>query len=99
MADLQNKAQSMLDVARRSERIKVPTERMLEYQKEEASKKERRLVNLYEQWKAQARETRERLKSDITETQLSSLADDLEKGRDDVMRLYTVTFYIVRHAE
>lgn len=43
---------------------------MLEYQREEASKRERRLVNLYEQWKTQARETRERLKSDITETQL-----------------------------
>lgn len=89
LADLQNKVHSMSDVARRSERIKVPTEMMLEYQREEASKKERRLVNLYKQWKAQARKTRERLMSGVIETQLSSLADDLEKGRDDVMRFYT----------
>lgn len=62
---------------------------MLAYQKEEVRKKEKRLTSLYEQWKIQVREAREKLKSDITEAQLSALADILEKGKDDIMKLYT----------
>ncbi len=89
LADLQCKVQSNTDEPRRSERTKTPTEKMLAYQKEEVSKKEKRLTSLYEQWKTQVREAREKLKSDITEAQLSSLVDILEKGRDDIMKLYT----------
>ncbi len=89
LADLQCKVQSITDEPRRSERTKMPTEKMLAYQKEEVSKKQKRLTGLYEQWKIQARETRVRLKSDITEAQMSSLADILEKGKDDIMKLYT----------
>lgn len=62
---------------------------MLAYQREEVSKREKRLTSLYERWKIQACEAREKLKSDITEVQLSSLADILEKGQDDIMKVYT----------
>ena len=85
LADLQCKVQEL----RRSVRPKIPTEKMLSYQKEEESKKQKRLNSLYEHWKIQVREAREKLKSDITETQMSSLADIIEKERDDIMKLYT----------
>ncbi len=89
LADLQCKVQSITDEPRCSECTKMPTEKMLAYQKEEVSKKQKRLTGLYEQWKIQARETRVKLKSDITEAQMSSPADILEKGKDDIMKLYT----------
>ncbi|XP_051792767.1 uncharacterized protein LOC127530320 [Acanthochromis polyacanthus] len=74
---------------RRSGRTRIPTERMLAFQKEEAQKREKRLIHLYEQWKTQARKAREQLKSDIPESQIAALIDTLEKGRDDVTSLYT----------
>lgn len=43
---------------------------------------------MYEQWKKQARKAREKLKSDITESHMSSLAGTLEKERDEILRLY-----------
>lgn len=89
LAELQCKVQNTTDELRRSVRSKVPTEKMLAYQKEEVSKKEKRLISSYEQWKTQAREAREKLKSDITEAHMSSLVDILEKGKDDILRLYT----------
>lgn len=88
LADLQCKVNSVKDLPRRSERTKIPTEKMLTYQKEELSKKEKKLKSAYEQWKIQARQTREKLKSDVTEADLSSMIDALEKGKDDIMRLY-----------
>lgn len=48
---------------------------MITYQREEMSKREKRLTTLYEQWKTQVRETREKLKSDITDKEMSELAD------------------------
>ena len=89
LAELQCKVQNTTDELLRSVRSKVPTEKMLAYQKEEVSKKEKRLISSYEQWKTQAREAREKLKSDITEAHMSSLVDILEKGKDDILRLYT----------
>lgn len=49
LTELQDKAQSMSRLPRRSERVKVPTERMITFQKEEMSKREKRLTTLYEQ--------------------------------------------------
>lgn len=72
LAELQCKVQNTTDELRRSVRSKVPTEKMLAYQKEEVSKKEKRLISSYEQWKTQAREAREKLKSDITEAHVIS---------------------------
>ncbi|XP_041820612.1 uncharacterized protein LOC121626271 [Chelmon rostratus] len=71
-----------------SGRIRNPTERMLAFQKEEAKKKEKRLIHLYDQWKTQARKAREQLKSDISESQIAALIDSLEKGKDNVTSLY-----------
>lgn len=64
------------------------TERMRAYKKEEAIKKERRFIQLYEQWKDLARSTREELKLDVSESQLVTLINALEKGRDEVMHIY-----------
>lgn len=76
------------DLARRSERTRVPTEKMLAYCGEEQSKRAKRLFSLYEQWKAQARETRQDLKSELTDKNLAYLADDLEKRKMYIMKLY-----------
>ncbi len=89
LTELQNKAQSMSDLPRRSERVKVQTEKMITFQREEMSKKEKRLTTLYEQWKKQVRETRERLKLDITDKEMSELADIIEQRRNDVLKLYS----------
>lgn len=60
LTELQDKAQSMSELPRRSERVKVQTEKMITFQEDERRKKEKRLITLYEQWKTQVRETRER---------------------------------------
>lgn len=72
----------------RSEHAHMPTEEMLAHQKEELSKKEKRLLSQYEQWKIQIRTSREHLKKDISETDLATMADNIEKGMNDVMRVY-----------
>lgn len=69
-------------------RQRNPTEKMRAYKKEEALKREKRLIQLYEQWKDLARNTREELKTDVSESQLVVLINTLEKGRDDVMHVY-----------
>ncbi|XP_065115485.1 uncharacterized protein [Paramisgurnus dabryanus] len=73
---------------RRSGRQRNPTEKMRAYIKEEALKKEKKLLQLYEQWKELARDTRKELKKDVSESQLVALINILEKGRDDVMQVY-----------
>ncbi|XP_028833971.1 uncharacterized protein LOC114789067 [Denticeps clupeoides] len=73
---------------RRSSRLRSTTEKMLAYQREEAHRKEKRLIHLYEQWKIQARKARELLKVDIPENQIATLIDTLEKANNDVMDLY-----------
>ena len=88
LAALQCNVQSATEDPRRSVRPKVPTEKMLAYQKEEVSKKEKRLISLYEQWKMQAREARNKLKLDISDTLMASLVDILEKEKDDILKLY-----------
>ncbi|KAJ7983896.1 hypothetical protein DPEC_G00370040 [Dallia pectoralis] len=72
----------------RSDRQRNPTEKMRAYKKEEALKKEKGLIHLYEQWKDRARNTRAELKTDVSESQLVALINALEKGRDDVMHVY-----------
>ncbi|KAL7831306.1 hypothetical protein SRHO_G00308090 [Serrasalmus rhombeus] len=62
---------------------------MLAYQNDEQIKRERKLVNVYEQWKVQARKARQELKTDISEKHLADLADSLEKGKNDLMKIYT----------
>ncbi len=56
-----------------SDRQWNPTEKMTAYKKEEAQKKEKRLIQLYEQWNGLARNTREELKTDISESLLIHL--------------------------
>ncbi|KAI7812659.1 hypothetical protein IRJ41_006686 [Triplophysa rosa] len=73
---------------RRSVRKRIPTDRMLVYQGEEAQKAEKRFGHLYDQWKVEARKAREQLKSDISESELATLIDTLEKERDNVMNRY-----------
>lgn len=73
---------------RPSGRSRNPTEKMLAYKREEAHKREKRLIHLYEQWKIQARKARELLKVDIPENQIAALIDTLEKAMTDVTDLY-----------
>lgn len=73
---------------RRSERARAPTEKMLAYRKQEQSKRAKRLDSLYEQWKAQARQTRQELKSELTESRLACLADNLEIRKIEIMKVY-----------
>ncbi|RXN17092.1 stress response nst1 [Labeo rohita] len=76
------------DEERRSVRERIPTEKMLAYQREEAEKAERKLMHAYEKWKAEARKARGQLKTDIPESQLASLINTLENERDNVMIAY-----------
>lgn len=73
---------------RRSGRLRNPTERMLAFQKEEAHKKEKRLIHIYEQWKTQARKAREQLKLNMPESDIAALIDTLEERKNDVINMY-----------
>lgn len=73
---------------RRSDRPRNPTEKMLAFQREEAQKKEKRLMHLYDQWKIQARKARNQLKLDIPESEIAALIDILEKYMNDVTDIY-----------
>lgn len=73
---------------RRSSRLRKPTERMFTFQREEAQNREKRVLQLYVQWKGDARKAREQIKSDIPETQIVALIDMLEKRRDDIADIY-----------
>ena len=73
---------------RRSGCLRNPTERMLAFQREEAHKKEKRLIHIYEQWKTQARKAKEQLKLNISQSDIAALIDTLEEGKNDVINLY-----------
>lgn len=77
-----------IEELRRSSRSRNPTAKMLEFQKNEAQKREKKLACLYDQWKMQARKARNELKSDIPESQMASLVDGIEKARDNVLCIY-----------
>lgn len=72
----------------RSERKIVPTERFLAYQREEQSKKEKRLLSLYEQRKIQIRSTKENLTQSTSDMELAKMADTVENGKDVIMKIY-----------
>lgn len=73
---------------RRSDRPRNPTEKMLTFQREEAYKREKRLMHLYDQWKIQARKARNQLKLDIPESEIAALIDILEKCMNDITDIY-----------
>lgn len=77
-----------LTLPRCTERCRVPTEKMVAYQQDEMSKREKRLLSLYEQWKTQIRASKENLKKDILEMELAKMADITEKGMNDIMKAY-----------
>lgn len=66
----------------------VPTEKLLAYQQEERRKREKKIVSLYDQWKEDARNAREHLKLDASETQLAILIDTLETAKNKVLGAY-----------
>lgn len=69
---------------RPSERPSIPTEKMLLYQKDELTKRERKLLSIYEQWKGQVRVYREDLKGDLSDSKSADMADDIEKTVNDM---------------
>ena len=73
---------------RHSCRSRNPTVKMLELQKDEAQKRERKLSCLYDQWKIQAHKAWNQLKADIPESQLASLVEALEKAKENVLSMY-----------
>ncbi|KAL1252053.1 hypothetical protein QQF64_019849 [Cirrhinus molitorella] len=90
LAEIQHKTTEEEEVAfpRRTERQPKPTQKMQAYKMEELNKKENRLFSLYEQWKIQIRKARETLKKDISESELATMADDIENGMNDILKLY-----------
>ena len=46
------------------------------------------MLSIYEQWKILIRKSRDNLKEDISETELATMADDIEKGMNEIMKLY-----------
>ena len=77
-----------LRLPRRSVRHKVLTEKMVVYQREDVSKREKRLLGNYEQWKILIRTSRENFKRDMPEHELTTLADLLENRKKDLMTEY-----------
>lgn len=73
---------------RRSERARYPTEKMHALQEEEAKKKEKRLLSMYEKWKSQIRDAREQLKTYMSESELWLLIDELKASREAIMNMY-----------
>lgn len=71
-----------------SKRAPVLTEKMQVYQQEESQKREKRIAHLYDKWKIEARRACERLKTDITATQLAIVIDDLEAVKNNVLSVY-----------
>lgn len=45
------------------------------------------MLKLYEEWKIQIRASRENLKTDISESELATMADDIEKRMHEIMKL------------
>lgn len=88
LAELLKDDGDVADKVRRSERARNPTEKMLAYCREEQIKREKKLASLYEQWKALARRTRQDLKYELTERHLASLADELEKMKVEVLKMF-----------
>lgn len=82
-------AATELSLPRRSERPSVLTEKMLAYQKDELNKKDKKLLSLYEQWKGLIRTSRESLKTDLSEHKLCAMADDIERGLNNMMKVYS----------
>ena len=89
LAELQVKMDDAYGLPRRSEQPSAPTEKMLIYQKEELSKKEKRLLSLYEQWKMLIRKSKQNLKTNISEAELATMADNIEKGMNDIIKVYS----------
>ena len=90
LAELQNEMDDDEDVVlpRRTDRPPKPTEKFRENQIEEVNKKEKRLLCIYEQWKILIRKSRDNIKEDISETELATMADDIEKEMNEIMKLY-----------
>ncbi|XP_026012239.1 uncharacterized protein LOC113014739 [Astatotilapia calliptera] len=74
---------------RRSGRPSVPTEKMLLYQRDEQNKREKKLLTIYEHWKGQVRVYREDLKSDLSDSRLAEMADDIERTVNDMTKAYS----------
>ncbi len=81
-------AATELSLPRRSERPSVLTEKMLAYQKDELNKKDKKLLSLYEQWKGLIRTSRESLETDLSEHKLCAMACDIERGLNNMMKVY-----------
>lgn len=90
ITELQNQMDNEdgLSLPRRTDRQSKPTEKMQVYQTEELNKREKRLLSLHEQWKIQVRAARETLKKDISDSDLANMADDIENGTGEILKVY-----------
>ena len=62
---------------RRSNRTSKPTERMQDYMNEELSKREAKLLNIYEKWKNVIKNCKTALKGDCSEIEAGKLLDSV----------------------
>lgn len=72
----------------RSERARYPAEKMCALQEEEAKKKEKRLLSMYEKWNPQIRDAREQLKTYMSESELWLLIDEHKASKEAIMNMY-----------
>ncbi len=88
VTDVHGRLQKDTDLSKyliRFERARIPTEKMHALQCEEAKKKEKRLLSMYEKWKLQVHKARDQLKTNVPESQLWPLIVELKKFREDIM--------------
>lgn len=86
--DLQGKLDDPPEGPRPSEHACNPTEKMRALQVEEAKKREKRLLSMYEEWKLSVPKARDQLKSYMPESELCPLIEELKKGKEDIMNIY-----------
>nr|XP_029136981.1 ELKS/Rab6-interacting/CAST family member 1-like [Labrus bergylta] len=73
---------------RRSEREKHPTEKMLEFKRTEITKKERKFMSRYVNFKAEVQLTRSKLKEECSKTELSEMFKSVEKCESELKQEY-----------
>lgn len=93
--ELQNELHTVEDTSdeplegpRRSERTRHTTEKMQALQCEEAKKREKKLLSMYEKWKVLVRKARDQLKAYMPESQLWPLIDELKQSKQNIMSMY-----------
>lgn len=85
---LQKSSSQVEQEVRRSERVRRPTEKMLEFKKEEITKKERKFMLTYVNFKAEVQLIRSKLKEEHAKTELSEMVIAVENYESELKQVY-----------